>query len=76
MNKVILRFYIFAQKDVFEAVLDNRLSFAENFKMLSEILDRKFTVNKVVDEERKIALKMDVPIKEFNFPNFMRLNIY
>lgn len=77
MNKVILRFYIVSSKKVFEAIFDTRLSFLENIHLLNSI----YSLNKddnlyIVDPFRFIALRKDIPLKEFNFKNFMTLYIY
>ncbi len=77
MNKVILRFYIVRSKKVFEVIFDGRLTLLENFYLLKDIYEIKDVDNKYfIDKRKNVALKKDIPIKEFNFPNFMTLYIY
>lgn len=72
MNKIILRFYIVKDNKYFETVFDERLSFKDNFQILKEIYDYPLWVY-IFDMDKNISLKTDVPIKEFNFNNFMTL---
>ena len=49
----------------------------ENFKLLSEIyeidsIDKTY----VVDINKKVALKKDIPISSFNFKNFKTLYLF
>lgn len=72
MNKIILRFYILKNDDFFEVLFDKRLSFNENFNLLKEIYDFPFFTY-IFDKTNNIALKKDIPIKDFDFNNFMTL---
>ncbi len=77
MNKIILRFIIVKKQKALEVVFDGRLTMEENFKLLSEIyeidsIDKTY----VVDINRKVALKKDVPISSFNFKNFKTLYLF
>ena len=77
MNKIILRFNIIKTNEVFEVIFDQRLTFTENFFLLSHIYPIRFIDdNYIIDPDKKIALKKDVPIKSFNFPNFMTLYLF
>ena len=77
MNKIILRFFIVKNKKVFEVVFDTRLNFNENFRLLKNIYDIGEIGEKyIVDINKNIALKKDVPIGEFNFQSFITLYIY
>ena len=77
MNKVILRFCIVKNGEVFEAVFDGRLSFLENFALLKTIssygIDKH---NRIIDIDRHITLNKDVPLSSFDFPNFMTLYLF
>ena len=77
MNKIILRFIIVKKQKALEVVFDGRLTMEENFKLLSEIYEID-PINKtyVVDINRKVALKKDVPISSFNFKNFKTLYLF
>ena len=77
MNKIILRFIIVKKQKALEVVFDGRLTMEENFKLLSEIyeidsIDKTY----VVDINRKVALKKDIPISFFNFKNFKTLYLF
>ncbi len=77
MNKIILRFIIVKKQKALEVIFDGRLTMEENFKLLSEIyeidsIDKTY----VVDINRKVALKKDVPISSFNFKNFKTLYLF
>ncbi len=77
MNKIILRFIIVKKQKALEVVFDGRLTMEENFKLLSEIyeidsIDKTY----VVDINKKVALKKDIPISSFNFKNFKTLYLF
>lgn len=77
MNKIILRFIIVKKQKALEVIFDGRLTMEENFKLLSEIYEID-PINKtyVVDINKKVALKKDVPISSFNFKNFKTLYLF
>ena len=77
MNKIILRFIIVKKQKTLEVIFDGRLTMEENFKLLSEIYEID-PINKtyVVDINRKVALKKDIPISSFNFENFKTLYLF
>lgn len=77
MNKIILRFIIVKKQKTLEVIFDDRLTMEENFKLLSEIYEID-PINKtyVVDINRKVALKKDIPISSFNFKNFKTLYLF
>lgn len=77
MNKIILRFIIVKKQKALEVIFDGRLTMEENFKLLSEIYEID-PINKtyVVDINRKVALKKDIPISSFNFKNFKTLYLF
>lgn len=77
MNKIILRFIIVKKQKALEVIFDGRLTMEENFKLLSEIyeidsIDKTY----VVDINKKVALKKDIPISSFNFKNFKTLYLF
>ena len=60
-----------------EVIFDGRLTMEENFKLLSEIYEIcSIEKTYVVDINRKVALKKDVPISSFNFKNFKTLYLF
>lgn len=77
MNKIILRFIIVKKQKTLEVIFDGRLTMEENFKLLSEIYEiDSIEKTYVVDINRKVALKKDVPISSFNFKNFKTLYLF
>lgn len=77
MNKIILRFIIVKKQKALEVVFDGRLTMEENFKLLSEIYEiDSIEKTYVVDINRKVALKKDIPISSFNFKNFKTLYLF
>lgn len=77
MNKIILRFIIVKKQKALEVIFDGRLTMEENFKLLSEIYEiDSIEKTYVVDINRKVALKKDVPISSFNFKNFKTLYLF
>lgn len=73
MNDTLIRFKMMKNNNVFEAKLDSRLSFKENFMMLGKITPGSLTNNKVYDPHNKVFLNTNSPISEYNMKNFMLL---
>lgn len=77
MNKIILRFIIVKKQKTLEVIFDGRLTMEENFKLLSEIYEiGSIEKTYVVDINRKVALKKNIPISSFNFKNFKTLYLF
>lgn len=77
MNKIILRFIIVKKQKTLEVIFDGRLTLEENFKLLSEIYEiGSIEKTYVVDINKKVALKKDIPISSFNFKNFKTLYLF
>ena len=77
MNKIILRFCIVKNSEVFEAVFDTRFSFTDNFRLFSDIYPfRLLEETRIMDLDREQALRKDVPLSHFNFRNFMTLYLF
>lgn len=77
MNKIILRFIIVKKQKALEVIFDGRLTMEENFKLLSEIYEiDSIEKTYVVDINRKVALKKNIPISSFNFKNFKTLYLF
>ena len=74
MNKIYLRFNLLKNKEIIEVIFDKRLSFKENFKLLSEIYPFNLKDdNYIYDLNNGIALAKDIPLSSFNFPSFINL---
>ena len=77
MNKIILRFIIVKKQKALEVIFDGRLTMEENFKLLSEIYEiGSIEKTYVVDINKKVALKKNIPISSFNFKNFKTLYLF
>lgn len=76
MNKIILRFIIVKKNKTFEVIFDQRLTFIENFMLLKSLYDLDIDHYYIFDVKKQIALKKDVPLREFNFKNFKTLYIF
>lgn len=77
MNKIILRFIIVKKQEILEVIFDNRLTMIENFTLLSDIYKIDLPNNiYIMDLNKKMALKKDVPISCFNFKNFKTLYFF
>lgn len=77
MNKIILRFIIVKKQKTLEVIFDGRLTMEENFKLLSEIYEiGSIEKTYVVDINKKVALKKNIPISSFNFKNFKTLYLF
>ena len=77
MNKIILRFIIVKKQKALEVIFDGHLTMEENFKLLSEIYEiGSIEKTYVVDINKKVALKKDIPISSFNFKNFKTLYLF
>lgn len=76
MNLKLMRFKIIKDDRVLEAMLDERLSFLDNFKMLVHIYDYDLDGFKVYDPKAKVFLNCEVPIEEFNINSFILLYLF
>ena len=76
MHEILIRFRFIARDMTIECVLDERLSFKENFSLLQQISDIDCRKIVIYDPEKKIFLKEDLPIKEFNIGRFILLYVF
>ena len=76
MHQKLMRFKIIKDDRVFEAYLDERLSFLENFKMLVHIVDYDLDGFMVYDPKKKIFLDNDIPIEVFNINSFKLMYLF
>lgn len=76
MYEKIIRFKIVKNNYVFEAVLDDRLSFSENFKMLENIMDIDIKNSRVYDPNKNVFLDSNVAINAYNISNIMLFYLF
>jgi len=76
MYEKLMRFKVIKDDRVFDAYLDERLSFVDNFKLLENILDTSSNYYKVYDPNKKLFLNTSVPIEEFSISNYMMMYLY
>ncbi len=76
MHRIAFRLCFVESGIVKEAYLDERLSFAENFVMLSEISGCRFENGVIYEPNKKIFLDENIPLKEFHFSGFPCLLIF
>lgn len=76
MYRKLMRFKIIKDDRVFDAYLDERLSFSDNFKLLVNISDFDLDGFKVFDPIRKVFLNENIPIEEFNINSYMMCYLY
>ena len=76
MHEVLIRFKIVKDNKYLEVAFDSRLSFKENLKILSELINENYEHMKVYDAIKKIFLDMDIAISEFNINYFISLQLF
>lgn len=74
MNKIILNFKIVAMDIQYDLLMDKRLSFIENFKLLGDLI--LIDIDKVYIMYFNIPLKKDIPLETFDLPQYSRLFVY
>lgn len=76
MNEKLIRFKVIKDDRVFDAFLDDRLSFLDNFKMLVHISDYDLDGLMVYDPIKKLFLNNQVPIEEFNINDYKMMYLF
>lgn len=76
MHNKLFRFKIIKDDRVIETYLDERLSFNDNLKYLSKIVDFDADGFKVYDPNKKIFINNEIPIEVFNINSFMLLYLF
>lgn len=76
MYEKLMRFKIIKDERVFDAYLDERLSFVDNFKMLMHISDFDIDDCRVYDPAKKVFLDNKIPIREFNINDFKIMYLF
>lgn len=71
-----MRFKIIKDDRVFEALLDERLSFVDNFNMLVNIADFDLDGFLVYDPYKKVFLNNETPIELFNINSFRLMYLF
>ena len=74
MNKIILNFKIVAMDIQYYLLMDKRLSFIENFKLLGDLI--LIDIDKVYIMYFNIPLRKDIPLETFDLPQYSRLFVY
>lgn len=74
MNKIILNFKIVAMDIQYDLLMDKRLSFIENFKLLGDLI--LIDIDKVYIMYFNIPLRKDIPLETFDLPQYSRLFVY
>ena len=74
MNKIILNFKIVAMDIQYDLLMDKRLSFIENFKLLGDLI--LIDIDKVYIMYFNIPLRKDIPLETFDLPQYSRLLVY
>ena len=75
-HEVQIRFRIVKNSHIIETSLDERLSFKDNLRILSEICDEKITDAEVYDPMKRIFLDKEVPLSTFSFQYFVSLYLF
>ncbi len=75
-HEVQIRFRIVKNSHIIETSLDERLSFKDNLRILSEICDEKIIDAEVYDPMKRIFLDKEVPISSFSFQYFVSLYLF
>ena len=76
MYEKLLRFKVIKDDRVFDAFLDERLSFLDNFRMLVHISDYDIDGCMVYDPYKKIFLNNKIPIEEFNINEYKMMFLF
>lgn len=76
MHEKLMRFKVIKDDRVFDAFLDDRLSFLENFKMLVSISDYDIDGCMIYDPNKKIFLNNEIPIEEFNLNEYKMMYLF
>lgn len=71
-----MRFKVIKDDRVFEAMLDERLSFTENFKQIVKLADFDLDGFRVYDPNKKIFLDIEIPIYFFNINSFKLMYLF
>lgn len=76
MYELLIRFRLIKNNDIYEVVFDSRLSFEENFVLLKKIIGIDLSKYKVYDFNKRIFLKRNTSLNEFNFDRFVQLYLF
>ncbi len=70
MNECRIRLFLVMEGESVEVLLDRRLSWKENLKILGELLDQELEEMEGMDPLRKIFLDKEIPLDRFHLPSF------
>ena len=75
-HRILIRFRNVREEKIIEVFLDERLSFNDNFALLSRILDEDLSACVVYDPYRKTFLDSTVPLKEYSLSGFLLFHVF
>lgn len=76
MHQKLMRFKVIKDNRIFEALLDERLTFNENFKCIVKLTDFDLDGFKVYDPSKKVFLDTQIPIIWFNINSFKLMYLF
>ena len=76
MYEVLIRFKIVKKNRYLEVSFDSRLSFKDNLKILSELVDVDLSDMYVYDPVKRIFLDREIPVSEFDISYFISLQLF
>ena len=76
MFKVPIRFVLVKSSEILEVKLDIRLSFEDNFKIIKKLIKTKYDNIYVFDPIRKIFLRRDLPLFNFEIETFRMFYLF
>lgn len=76
MYEKLVRFKIIKNDDILEALLDERLSFIDNLRLLNNLVNINTNNIRIYDPIKKIFLNSKIPIKEFYINSFMIIYLF
>lgn len=76
MYEVLIRFKIVKDDRYIEVCFDSRLSFKDNLKILSEIINDDLSNMEIYDPIKKMFLDKEIPIGDFNISYFISLQLF
>ena len=76
MAEVYFRLTDVVRRETFEVRFDSRLSFRNNFSILSQMIGKDYSEAEIYDPDKKIVLDRNIPLTEYEFAGFIRLHLF
>lgn len=76
MNEILFRFYDVKNNDTFEVSFDKRLSFKDNFKLLSNITLINYDDIKIFEPNKNVFLDLEIMVAYYQFAYFECLYLF